>query len=237
MSTTVQDVIDYANNLIQGNGNISNTEGISFLNDADKDFHLEMIKRGVEASQIQESYRDVTVPASGQGSTFLYPPDMLLLKTLSVNYIAPPSGTTFQNYVIPTQVDIGNTQQNMSFEFMRINQPIQNPLIDDRGDWFELFPAFTTQMNLTQAIRIFYYLNPTPFTAVSDVLPYPENLDYVILAIKLVSIYYSSLTREDESDSFHKKYISRLERLIMTLVKGADKPIVTQGLGLSGREF
>ncbi len=120
---------------------------------------------------------------------------------------------------------------------MRINQPIENPLFDDRGDWFELFPAFTAQMNLVQAIRIFYYLNPTPYTAVTDTVPYPENMDYVILALKMVSIYYDSLTRIGDSDLFQGKYMNRLERLVMTLVKGADQPIKTQGIGLTGYEF
>lgn len=231
------DIIAYANSLIQGNGNINNTDGLLFLNDASKDYHLEMIKRGVEASQLQEAYRNASIPASGQGSTFLYPNDMLLLKTLSVNYLSPVSGNNMQNYTIAQQIDIGNTQQNQSFEFLRINQPIQNPLFDDRGDWFELFPTFTMQMNLNQAIRIFYYLNPTPYTSVTDTVPYPENLDYVILALKLVSIYYDSLTRVDDSAIFQTKYMSRLERLVMTLVKGADQPIQTQGLGLTGYEF
>lgn len=239
MSTLLSDVISYANSLIQGNGNITDAQGIAFYNDADRDYHLEMIKRGVEASQIQEAYRNVTVPPTGQGSTFLYPSDMLLLKTLSVNMATPPTGSSanMQNYVIANQVDLGNTQQNQSFEWMRLNQPIQQPLWDDRGDWFEVFPTFTSNMNLVQALRIFYYLSPTPLTSVSDTIPYPENLDYYILANKMVSLYYESLVRPTDAEIFQNKYIKRIERLVVTLVKGADKPITTTGLGLTGGEF
>lgn len=239
MSVLVSDVIAYANTLIQGNGNISNAKGLAFLNDANKDYHSEMIKRGVEASQIQEAYRDASVPPSGQGSTFLYPDDMLLLKTITVNQVTAPTGGTanFNNYVVCTQLDIGNTQQNESFEFMRLNQPVENPLFDDRGDWFEIFPAFTTQMNLVQALRIFYYLQPTSYTSVSDTLVYPESLDYYILANKIVSLYYDSLMQTTSADIFQGKYIKRLERQVVTLVKGADRPVQTAGLGLSGWEF
>lgn len=237
MSILVSDVLSYANQLIQGNGNISNTLGIAFLNDANRDFHLELINRGVEASQIQEAYRDASIAPSGQGSTFLYPTDMLLLKTISVNYYSSPTGNNIQNYQIATQIDIGNTQQNQSFEFLRLNQPIEDPLFDDRGDWYELFPAFTTGMNTTQAIRLFYYLTPTVYTSVSDVIQYPESTDQYILANKIVSIYYDSLTKQAESDSFQKKYIDRLKRLVNTLVRGADKPELSNGLGITGWEF
>src|SRR5258706_64551 len=107
----VQNVIDYANSLIQGNGSISNAQGILFINDENKDLHLEMVKRGVEASQLQEAYRDAAIPPSGQGSTFLYPDDMLFLKTISINQINPPTAGigNYQNYVIAEQIDIGNT--------------------------------------------------------------------------------------------------------------------------------
>lgn len=237
MSTTLGQVLAYANTLVQGNGNITDTAGIAYANDANKDFHFDLIKKGVEASGLQEAYRDASIPASGQGSTFLYPSDMLLLKTISVNYYSPPTGGNMANYQIASQIDIGNTQQNQSFEFLRLNQPIEDPLFDDRGDWYELFPTFTTGMNLSQAIRLFYYINPTPFTATSDVLLYPESIDYYVLAYKIVSIYYGALTRSDESDSFSSMYEKRLKRLVDTLVRGADKPEVSNGLGFTGFEF
>lgn len=238
MSVLVSTVLAYSNTLIQGNGTISNANGLLFFNDANKDYHLELIKRGVEASQIQEAYRDVAVPASGQGSTFLYPSDMVFLKNISVNMInTPTAGANAQNYITAQQIDIGNTQQNTSFEFLRLNQPVQQPIFDDRGDWFEIFPTFKASMNLIQALRIFYYLQPNLYTSVNDVLEYPESQDYYILADKIVALFYDSQEDQLNADKFQKKYIDRLERQVDTLVRGVDQPVAPNGLGLSGWEF
>jgi len=231
--STVQTAIDYANTKIQGNGNLSSADGLLFANEAKSDYRLELIKRGVEAAQIQESYRDVEVAAANRGSTFLYPTDMLLLKQISVNY----TDTTQQNYIIVQQIDVGNTQQNMSFEFLRVNQPVENPLFDDRGDWFEMFPAFTTQMNLVQALRIFYYLAPDPYTSTSDTLLYPESVDPYVLSSKMVALYYERQEKFDQADHFQSVYLKKVDRVVDTLVRGADRPITAQGLGLTGWEF
>lgn len=234
MSTpTISNVLSYANSKIEGNGNITDTAGLLFANDGMQDFRLEMINHGVEASQIQEAYRDASVPTGGLPSTFLYPTDMLALKILTVNY----TDTTTQNYVEPTQVDIGNTSGNKSFEWLRINQDIQNPQFDDRGDWYELFPTFTSGMNILRAIRMFYYLIPTPYASVSDTLQYPESLDQYCLGDKIVQLYYESVKDWDGAAIYEKKYEKRRNRLINTLVRGEDKPIAPQGLPLSGWEF
>lgn len=233
MSTTVTQVISYANSKIQGNGNITATNGLTFLNDGNLDFHLDMINGGVEASQIQEAYRDASVAPANQGSTFLYPTDMLALKILTVNY----TDTTTQNYIETTQVDVGNTSGNQAFEWLRVNADTQNPLFDDRGDWYELFPAFTTAMNLTRAIRMFYYLTPTPYTSGSDTLNYPESIDYYIIGNKVLQLYYESIEKFDIADAYEKKYTKRVKRLLNTLVRGEDKPIQTSMLPLTGYEF
>lgn len=233
MPTTIAQVLTYANAKIQGNGNITDTAGLLFLNDGNLDFHLEMINRGIEASQIQEVYRDASLAVAGQGSTFLYPEDMLALKILTVNY----SNTSVQNYVEATQIDIGNTSGNLAFEWFRQNQPIQNPLFDDRGDWFELFPAFTSNMNITRAIRLFYYLNPTPYTSTGSNLSYPESIDPYILVNKIVQLYYESIEQFESAISFEKKYLDRVARLVSTLTRGEDKPIAPAGLPITGWEF
>lgn len=231
--STVQTVTDYANVKIQGNGNISSDQGVLFASEAKLDYRAELIKRGVEAAQIQEAYRDAVVPTEGQGSTFLYPDDMFFLKQISVNY----SDTTIQNYIIPRVVDIGNTQQNLSFEFLRQNQPIEDPLLDGRGDWFELFPTFTSQMNLTKAIWIFYYLQPTVYSASTDALEYPETVDPYVLSEKMISLYYERQEKFDKAAYYQKRYLDRVARVVNTLVRDVDRPVTTEGLGLTGYEF
>src|SRR6185503_10586822 len=84
---------------------LTDTNGIIFANEANSDFHRRLVAKGVDASQLQESYRDGAVPATaGNGSTFLYPSNMLFLKTIELNY----TDTNANNYQLAKQVDISN---------------------------------------------------------------------------------------------------------------------------------
>jgi hypothetical protein len=235
---TVQDVIDYANTQIQGDNNINSVSGLAFYNAANLDFHSDMIHAEADASEIQEAYRDVTVPAQSpttQGSTFLYPSDMWVLKKITVNY----TDTTEQNYVACTDIKTSNTEENTSFEFLRQNQPTDSPLFEDRGDWFEVFPTFTAGNNLSQALRIFYFLYPTVYTSASQDLVYPETLDPICHAFKLVEYYYDSIQQDDRADRFAKKYKARFDSMLLpTLNRGESGPVVTQmSTGWTGEEF
>src|SRR3990167_8750445 len=120
---------------------LTDAKGIIFANEALVDFHRRLVKRGVDASQIQEAYiPTITAPASGDGSTFTYPDDCLALKTVEINY----TDTNANNYIPATQVDVANLSGENSFSWMRLNQSTQFPKFDDRGDWYEVFPAFTS---------------------------------------------------------------------------------------------
>lgn len=233
--TTVQDVIDYANTKIQGDANISDADGLKFFNESNIDFHLDLIHSEVDASEIQEAYRDASIPPAGQGSTFLYPDDMFVLKKITLNY----TDTTAQNYVACTDIKTSNTVENTSFEFLRVNQPTDSPLFEDRGDWFEIFPTFDAGDNLTQAMRIFYFLGPTNYTENGQSLVYPESLDPIIQAFKMVQIYYDSIEQDDRADRWEKKYKERFnEKLLPTLSRGESGPINTQlSIGWTGNEF
>src|SRR3990167_8879685 len=129
---------------------LSNANGIIFGNEALLDFRRRLIVAGVDASQLQEAYRD---GIAGTG-TYLYPTDMFWLKTIELNY----SGTTSQDYKVATQVDVANIPGNKSFGWLRTNANPQTPYFDDRGDWYEIFPTPTGIHNTSQLIRIFYYL-------------------------------------------------------------------------------
>lgn len=219
-------------------GTLNSATGISFLNEAMIDLRSELIKKGIDAAQTQESYiATVTVPTYPTPSTFAYPSDMYVLKTIEVNM----TDTTQQNYLVAQQVDQANLpsslNQQTSFDFIRVNQPTNQPLFADNGDTFEIFPTFTTGMNLTNAIKIIYYLQPIPYTTTSDNLAYPDLLDVYILAERVAALYYESLNKFSEAAYWMEKSNSRLSRVGVSLARGSQQPIQPQGLGITGWEF
>ncbi len=220
--------------LTDSNG-LTDANGIIFANEALNDYHRQLVAEGVDASQLQETYRDASVPSAGNGSTFLYPTDMLFLKTIEVNY----ASTNANDYVQAQQIDIANTQGQSSFSWLRGNASVNQPQFDDHGDWFELFPAFTSANNLSQAIRIVYYLKPTEYAAVSDTVAYPENLDASLLGWRIAASYLYSLgsARIADGDKFNAKYEERVKQYIATLRKGSQQPIQASRLQITGFEF
>lgn len=190
---------------------------------------------GVDASQVQEAYRDATVPTTGNGSTFLYPTDALFLKAIEVNY----SDTTATNYIRAEQVDVSNLSGQNSFSYLRANASKQHPQFDDRGDWYEIFPAFQSGDNLSQAIRLFYFQKPTEFVATSDTVAYPESQDYRILGWRVAANYLYSFGADkiQIADKFNMMYDERVKQYIATLSRGAQQPIQSTVIPLTGWEF
>lgn len=231
---TLANVLAFSRAQAQTDSNgLTDTNGIIFANEALVDFHRRLVNKGVDASQVQEAYQDATVAASGSGSTFLYPTDMLFLKAIELNY----SNTNAQDYKVATQVDVSNLSAWQSFSYLRQNGDPFNPQFDDRGDWFEAFPAFTSAHNLTRAMRIFYFLKPTEYTATSDTIAYPESQDMRILGWRIAAMYYYSLNKMIEGDAFNQKYEERVEQYCATLARGTQQPIQAQVLQISGWEF
>ena len=200
-----------------------------WANEALLDFHRRLIASGVDASQLQETYRDATVDVG----TYLYPTDMFWLKTIELNY----ANSTGADYKTANQVDVSNIPGGKSFGWLRTNASTQEPWFDDRGDWYEIFPTPTSSDNLTQLIRIFYFLEPTEYTAVGNTVAYPESLDYRILGWRIASNYLYSLGKIKEGDAFNLKYEERIKQLVATLSRGSQQPIQNIGIQLSGWEF
>lgn len=232
---TVSTLLAYVETKTQaGTGTLNGTTGLGYLNEALVDYTSDLIKRGIDASQLRESYvTTVTVPSTGNGSTFAYPSDMFALKTIEVNM----TDTNPSNYLLATQVDVSNIPGNQSFSALRVNQPTTSPLFDDRGDTYEIFPSFSSATNTSNAIRIFYYIAPTLYTSTADTLVYPVSLDWYILAIRVASIYYQALTKFNEAEFWENKYRARLDKTITTLAQGSKQPIQPQGLQIDGWEF
>lgn len=222
---TLSTVINFARIQAQTDSNgLTDAKAIVFANEALQDFHRKLVTYGTDASQLQESYMTGT---AGQG-TYLYPTDMLFLKAIEVDYTN--QGAT--SYLKAEQVDISNLQ-GTSFSFLRANQPQNSPLFDDHGDWFEIFPTPVGDV----LIRIFYFLEPTEYTSVSDTVAYPESLDTALMGWRIAASWYYSLNKMNEGDAFNNKYEERVKQYIQTLSRGTQQPTQAQGLQISGWEF
>ena len=208
---------------------LTNANLIVFANEAQSDFHRRLIARGVDASQLQESYRD----GVANTGTYLYPTDMFFLKAIELNY----TDTNAENYKRAEQVDVSNLQGNMSFGWFRKNASKESPQFDDRGDWYEIFPTPVSTDNVSQLIRLFYFLKPTDYTAVADTLAYPITLDYRILGWRVAASYLYSLGKINEGDAFNLKYEKRTDELIATLSRGVQTPLQAKNIFLTGYEF
>lgn len=225
----LSDVLSFARAQSQTDSNgLTDANGIIFANEALQDFHRRLVAGGVDASQLQESYTSGT---ANQG-TYLYPTDMLFLKAIELNY----SNTSAVDYKTANQVDVSNLS-NGSFGNLRTNADPYSPQFDDRGDWFEIFPTPTSSHNLTNLIRIFYYLEPTPFTSTSDTVSYPESLDTALLGWRIAAMYKYSLQDLLAGDAFNLKYDERVKQYISTLGRGTQQPIQATPLQVTGWEF
>lgn len=220
--STLNDILVYARLQAQTDSNgLSDADGIIYANEALFDFRRRLVHKGIDALGIQEAYRDASVPASGNGSTFLYPTDAMFLKTIEVNY----NNTNAADYIRAEQVDHSNLPANTSFSWLRINGSTQTPKFADNGDWYEIFPAFKSGNNLSQAIRIIYYLKPTEYTATADTVAYPESLDYRILSFRVAANFCRELRDFAGADSFDAEYEDKVSQFIATLGRGSQQAI------------
>lgn len=228
--STVTNALNFARTQAQTDSNgLTDANGLIWANEALLDFRRRLLAEGVDAAQLQESYRDGT---AGTG-TYLYPTDMFWLKTIELNY----GDTTAQNYKTATQIDVANIPGGKSVGWLRTNASTQSPYFDDRGDWFEIFPTPTSANNVSQIIRLFYYLEPTEYTAVSDTISYPESLDYRILGWRIAANYLYSLEKIEKGMALEARYEKRLRDLIATLSRGSQQPIQATPIQLTGWEF
>ncbi len=234
---TLANVGTFARAQLQTDANgLTDTNLIVFANEALLDFRRRLISAGVDAAGLQEAYRDAAVDVGA----YLFPTDMIWLKAIELNY-----GDTKQaNYKMATQVDVSNIPGNKSFGWLRANASTSEPYFDAQGNQYEIFPTPTGSNNLSQLIRIFYFQQPTEFTATSDTIAYPESIDYRILGWRIAASYLYSLGASGGSgrgvsvgDSFNNKYEERCRQLIATLARGSQQPLQSTGLQITGWEF
>lgn len=228
MATSVISAVTYAQQLAQTDSNgIGSVLGLALYNDSLQTFHRDLLNRGIDASQTQEAYRDLT---TNSPNTYLWPSDMYMLKTIEVNW----QDNTEQNYLQAKPIDVANIQ-GVSFSYMRSNQDQTNPLFDNRGDQFEIFPTPTTAN--TNGIRIFYYLTPTEAVDVGQAVQYPLTLDYRAASCKMASLYYKSQNDVNMAAVYEKEYLERVDKIIKILAPGTQQPITPTPLAITGWRF
>lgn len=228
MATSVLSAITYAQQLAQtDSNNIGSVLGLALYNDALQTMTRDMLNRGLDAAQTQESYTDLTTTSP---NTYAWPSDMYALKTIEVNW----SDNTEQNYLQAQPVDVANVQ-NQSFSWLRANQTQATPLFDNRGDTFEIFP--TPQISNSQGIRIFYYLTPTEAPDVGTAIQYPQTLDYRALSALIASRYYKTQNDTAMAAVYEQEYNTRMDKIIKILAPGTQQPISPTPLMISGWRY
>lgn len=227
---TLSNAISFARAQSQTDSNgLTDANAIIFANEALVDFHRRLVDRGVDASQLQEAYTDGTANVG----TYLYPTNMLFLKAIELNY----GGTDQSGYKTASQVDVSNLAGGISFSYLRKNASTSEPQFDDRGDWFEIFPTPLSSHNLSQLMRIFYYLKPTEYTATSDTIAYPESQDIRILGYKLAADYKRSIGDFASAMEFDAKYDERVRQYISTLSRGTQQPLQATTIQDAGWDY
>ncbi len=228
MATSVLSAITYTQQLAQTDSNgIGSILGLALYNDARMEWTRDMLNKNMDAAQTQEAYRDL---ATQSPNTYLWPSDMFSLKTIEVNW----QDTTEQNYVQALPIDVANIQDR-SFSWLRANQPMSNPLFDNRGDQFEIFPTPTA--GNANGIRIFYFLVPTEATEVGQAIPYPQLLDPRTLSFKMAATYYRTQNDIAMAAEYENQYQQRMGKVIRIVEPGTQQPIQPTPLQISGWSF
>jgi len=226
-------VLAFARSVSQTDSNgLTDANGIIFANESNTDFHRRLIEHGVDASQVFEA--SITgIAGTGVYSYPTNPCSIIALKAIELNY----SDTSANNYCVAQQVDISNLPGNTSFSWLRGNQNPAEPLFDDRGDKFEIFPTPTSANNLTALVRLVGYAQPSVFISSISSVNYPESLDAGILGYRTAANYLYSLKGTENiiaGDKLNQKYDERVNQYIETLGRGSQQPLKTVPIQLDG---
>lgn len=228
MATSILSAIQFAQRLAQTDDNaIGSVLGLALYNDALQEMTRDMLTKNLDAAQTQEAYRDLTTTSP---NTYLWPSDMYSLKTIEVNF----DNQDEQGYLQAMPMDVANIQ-GASFSWLRVHQPKNQPLFDNRGDQFEIFP--TPTVSNTSGIRIFYFLTPTEATDVGQAIQYPQTLDYRALSCKMASMYYKTQNDPQMAAVYEAEYQQRIGKIINILAPGTQQPIQPSPLRMSGWNY
>lgn len=228
MATSVLAAIQYAQQLAQTDSNgIGSVLGLSLYNDALQTMTRDLVNRDIDAAQTQESYTNLS---TNNPNTYAWPANMFSLKTIEINY----QDQTQQNYLQASPVDVANIQ-GRSFDWLRANQPQSEPLFDNRGDTFEIFPTPIT--GNTNGIKIFYFMTPTEALDVGTAIQYPQTLDYRALSTLIAARYYKTQSDINMATVYENEYNARVGKIINILAPSSQQPIAPKSLSMTGWSF
>lgn len=228
MATSVLSAVQYAQQLAQTDSNgIGSVLALGLYNDALQTMTRDLVNRGIDAAQTQESITNLT---TNSPNTYAWPSNMFALKTIEVNFLDQNQ----QNYLQASPVDVSNIQ-NRSFDWLRVNQSTGAPLFDNRGDTFEIFPTPVT--GNTNGIKIFYFITPTEAPDVGTAINYPQTLDYRALSAKMASMYYKTQNDLNMAMLYENDYQDRIKKIINILLPSSQQPIQPEPLRISGWQF
>lgn len=230
--STLATPIQFARNITGSNSSsLTDSKAIAYATDTLFESRKAFAKYGVDAGQIQEVY---FTPTAGVGQ-YNYPtnPPFFLLKAIEVNF----NNTSQGNYLPAEKLDVSNTPTGFSFDYMRINQSAQKPLYDDHGNYFEVFPTPQASMNLTNAIKIIYFIQPTAYATTTDGIAYPESIDPNILGYGIADKYLQSIFKFDQAGKMNEQMLKKIADTVPTLGTGGQMPVSPKSIPLSGAEF
>lgn len=227
---TLQTAIDYSRKIILkvGSDEFSDADAISLWNDAYLDFQRKLCLKREDIFFVEAKSNFVQ-----DDGKYLLPDDCLAIKSVEVAYTDP---TSVQDYKKAEEVDTANLPSGTTWEWLKKNQPKTNPLIDIRGNFFEIAPA--PDADKTDAI-ILKYLQVLPrFTAVSDTLGYPLENSYEIVAKKVAALFFKSFMLDyNASNQWEALYRSEIKEYIDNITPQVSSSTKTRLIGWTGWEF
>lgn len=236
MATQLSTPIQYARQIANTNSSsLTDSKAIAYATDALFVSRKEFAKYGVDAGEIAEVY---FTPTAGVG-VYNYPdgtgtpPPLYLLKAIEVNF----NNTAQSNYLPAKKLDVSNTPAGYSFDYIRVNQSTLLPLYDDHGNNFEIFPTPQANMNLVNAIKLIYFIQPVPFVAVTDGIGFPESNDPNILGYGIAANYLRSIFKYDEADKLEAKMLQKVATTVQTFGTGGQMPTSPASIPWTGGEF
>lgn len=226
---TVADAITYARQKAKTDSNgISDTNGLAWANNGLLDGTRELIVRGVDAAQVVESYTTITATDNPPGR-FAWPTDMFMLKTIEVDF----TGSGGSSYIQARKLDVANLQSGTSWDYVRSNQPTNQPMFTNHGDTGEVFPTPTS----SALVKIFYFVQPTEYASTASTIAYPQSLDWRYIGDKILEGYYQSLGQIDAANAWSQMALKKITDSINILAPQSKQPIQPETLHINGWQF
>lgn len=227
MAYTLDQAIHYARTqlLRDYSSSLSDPDAIAFANDFNTSMRRELVARR-KSLFVREGTLPVTANEIVGGSSagvFFLPDDVLLIRHLEVDL----SG--LGDFVTATPYDQSNVADSYSLAWLRENQPVTEPLVDFRGDRFEILP--TPAVIGTGLVRYQGHEFPAPFTAVTDNVDYPFNQDISILAYGIAYLFMRPLNTE-KSDKLKEEAYARVNSIIKMIGAGSQMPVQAKSVNV-----